>query len=167
MVATTSRVNNRAGLRRRCNSYAHNLRISVTLINSIWLTHSRPVYTMDHNVGPWRCKSIDWLLNSSGATSIYTKEKMAEGPWRSRSPKYNFQGLINALTWSNMSYGERGKRGSLVEKGKVPRERNDVIILFWGAIYTIVPISLGSPKHYFHHLYDGLNLEKQVHTLCA
>ena len=53
---------------------------------------------------------------------------MAKGLWRSRSPKYNFQGLINALTWSNGFCGERGKRGGMVGKGKGPWQRNVVII---------------------------------------
>jgi hypothetical protein len=29
-------------------------------------------------------------------------------------PKYDFEGLINAQTWSNGFCGERGKRGGLV-----------------------------------------------------
>jgi hypothetical protein len=38
---------------------------------------------------------------------------MAEGPWRSRSPEYDLEGLINALTWCNRFCGERGKRGGM------------------------------------------------------
>jgi hypothetical protein len=33
-------------------------------------------------------------------------------------PKYNFQGLINALTWSNGFCGERGKTNDMVGKAK-------------------------------------------------
>ena len=61
---------------------------------------------------------------------VYTKEKMTEGPWRWRSPKYIFQGLINALTWSNGFCDERGKRGGMVGKGRGPWQRNVVITLF-------------------------------------
>ena len=50
--------------------------------------------------------------------------------WRSRSPKYNFQGLINAMTWSNMLCGERGKRDGMLGKGKGPWQRNAIIIFF-------------------------------------
>ena len=57
-----------------------------------------------------------WTRTKS--TLVYTKEKMEEVPWRSRSPKYNFQGPINALTWSHGFYGERDKRGGMAEKGK-------------------------------------------------
>ena len=71
---------------------------------------------------------------------------MAKGPWRSRSSKYNFQGLINALTWSNMFWGERGKRGDMVGKGKGPWQRNAAIInfiwIFLGGLY-IQLFSLG------------------------
>jgi hypothetical protein len=47
--------------------------------------------------------------NRPGTTSVYTTEKMADGPCKSRFPKFNFKGLINALTWSNAFWGERGK----------------------------------------------------------
>ena len=55
---------------------------------------------------------------------------MVEGPWRSRSPKYDFEGVLNALTCSNGICGERGKRCGLVGKGKGPCQRNAVIINF-------------------------------------
>ena len=61
---------------------------------------------------------------------VYIKEKMAEGPWRSRSPKYKYEGLINALTWSNEFCGEVGKRGGMVGKGKGPCQRNAILINF-------------------------------------
>ena len=50
---------------------------------------------MDHEVVPRQCESVDWLMNSSRdhVLRFTPKEKMAEGVWRSRSPKYNFQGL--------------------------------------------------------------------------
>ena len=54
---------------------------------------------------------------------------MVEGPWRLRSPKYNFQDLINALTWTNGFCNERGTRGGIVGKGKGPWQNNAVIIL--------------------------------------
>ena len=74
---------------------------SLRAIKAWWVEmHMRAsLHTMHHEVGPGRCKSVDWLLNSSW--DLYTKEKMVEGPWRSRSPKYSFQDIINALTWSN------------------------------------------------------------------
>ena len=79
---------------------------------------------------------------------VYTKGKMAKGLWRSRSPNYNFQGLINALTWSNGFCDERGKRGGMVEKGKGPWQRDAVIISFnedfWGAFFTTLPTMQGS-----------------------
>jgi hypothetical protein len=68
-------------------------------------------------IGCWSCPET---------TSVYTKKTIAEGPWRSRSPKYNFRGLTNALTWSNKFCGERGKRGCPLGEGKGPWQRNDV-----------------------------------------
>ena len=59
------------------------------------------VYIVDPEVVPWPSKSVDWLSNSSPDNFSYSKEKMSEGPWRSRSPKYNFKILMNALTWPN------------------------------------------------------------------
>jgi hypothetical protein len=56
--------------------------------------------------------------------------KMAEGPRRLRFSKYNFQCLINALTWSNGLCGERGTSGGLVGKGKGPWQKSVVIINF-------------------------------------
>jgi hypothetical protein len=73
---------------------------------------------MEHEVVPGRCK---------------IKGKLAEEPCRSRSPKYNFQCLINALSWSNMFCGERWSG----RKRQGPRQRNVVItycydFFFWG-----------------------------------
>jgi hypothetical protein len=85
---------------------------------------------MDHEVGPGLYKAVDWMLSCPGTTSVYTKKKMAEGPWRSRSPKYKFLGLINALTWSNGFCVERGKRGGPVGEGKGPWHRNAILTNF-------------------------------------
>ena len=45
------------------------------------------VYTMDHESfeGPVKCVIGRWTRH--GTTSVYTKEKMLEWPWSSRSPK--------------------------------------------------------------------------------
>jgi hypothetical protein len=71
---------------------------------------------------------------------------MVEGPWRSRSSKYNFQGSINALTWSNGFCGERGKTDDMVGKARGPWQRNVVIVnynkIFFGGLY-IQLFSLG------------------------
>ena len=48
------------------------------------------VYTMDHELAPRLSKAADWLLKLSWHNFGLHHEKMAEGPWRSRSPKYNF-----------------------------------------------------------------------------
>ena len=82
---------------------------------------------MDHEVELGGCKSVDWLMNISHDHFGYTKEKWAEGPWRSRSPKYNFQGIINALTWFT---GFCGEGGGMVGKCRGPRKRNVVIDIF-------------------------------------
>ena len=63
---------------------------------------------------------------------------MTKGPWRSRSPKSNCQGLINALTRSNGFCGDGGKRGGMIGEGKGPWQSNAVLIknlmrLFFGA----------------------------------
>ena len=42
--------------------------------------------------------------------------------------KTNFKGLRYPLTWLNGFCGGRGKRGALVQKGKVPWQRNIVLI---------------------------------------
>ena len=65
-------------------------------------------------------RALDGRGTCPRTTSVYTKENMAEGPWRLRSPKYNIQDLINALSWSNRFCGERGKRCGLVGNGKSP-----------------------------------------------
>jgi hypothetical protein len=70
-------------------------------------------------IGCWSCP---------GTTSVYTKKKLAEVPWRSRSPKYNFLGLTTALTWSNGFFVERGKRGGPVGEG--PWQRNAILVIF-------------------------------------
>ena len=75
---------------------------------------------------------------------------MAEAPWRSRSPKYNFQGIINALTWSNGFCCERGKGGSLVGKDRGPWQRSAVVDTFFNeisfkALYTTL---LTSKAHF-------------------
>ena len=73
-------------------------------------------------IGCWTCL---------GMIFVYTREKMAEGPWRLTSPKYNFKSLINALTWSNGFCVERGKRSGLVEKNKGPWYENVVNLKFY------------------------------------
>jgi hypothetical protein len=89
---------------------------------------------------------------------------MAEGPCKSRSPKYNFQSLLNALTWSNGFCGERGKRGGMVGKGNGPWQRNAVIIPFCGLFKQLFPLGKADTSQ---HLYHVVNLEKQVRPLCA
>ena len=65
------------------------------------------------------------------ATLVYTKEKKKSGDHGVRgSRKTSFFGLHYLLTWSNRFCRGRGKRGALVEKGKSPWQRNDVIIYF-------------------------------------
>ena len=86
------------------------------------------------NVGCW---------TRPNTTFVYTKEKMAEWPWRLTSPKYSFQGIMNALAWSNTFCGERGTRGGLVGEGKGPWQRNTLIKnifwIFWGIHCTTLP----------------------------
>ena len=72
-----------------------------------------------------------------------------------RSPKYKFQGLINALTWSNGFCGERGKRGGMVGKGRVPWQRNVVIDfydenLFEGLCIQIFPLDKAHKSQFFN-----------------
>ena len=55
---------------------------------------------------------------------------MAKWPWRSRSPIYIFQGIVNALTWPNGFCGERGKSGDIVGTSKGPWQRIALIIYF-------------------------------------
>ena len=78
---------------------------------------------------------------------------MAGGPWRLRPPKHTFQGLINALTWSNRFCSERGKRGGLVGKSKGSWHRNAVIITFnenfLASLYTTLPTTQGSQGTFF------------------
>ena len=108
---------------------------------------------MDHEVVSWRCKSVDWLLNLSGTTLVHTKEQMAHGPQRLRSSKYNFQCLVNAMTWSNKFCGERGKRGGMVGKGRGSWQRNAFTLIFYefflGALYTNLPTIQGSQGTFF------------------
>ena len=95
---------------------------------------------------------------------------MAKGPRRLKSPKYNFQCLINALTWSIWFCGERGKRGGMVGKNKGPWQRNAIIIILMkisGGLYTqLFPLGKAH-KAGFQHLFDVMNLEKHVLPLCA
>jgi hypothetical protein len=81
-------------------------------------------------------------------------EKMAEDPWRLRSPKYIFQGKINALTWSNGFCCDRGKRGGLVGKGGGPWQRNAILIIlneiYSGGLYTTLPTRQGSQGTLFN-----------------
>ena len=75
-------------------------------------------------VGCWTCL---------GTTLVYTKEKMSEWPWSSRSPKDILRGLDHPLTWSNGFCNGRGKRGVVVENNRGPWQRNVVMInLCWG-----------------------------------
>ena len=69
---------------------------------------------MDHEVGLGGCNSDDWLLNSTWDHFSLHLGKNGRGIMEVEVPKYNFQGLINALTWSNGFCVERGKRGGLV-----------------------------------------------------
>ena len=69
-------------------------------------------------------------------TSVCTKEKMAEGPWRSRSPKYNFEGIINAMKWSNRFCGERRRQGPMANKC---RYNTFLVKVFLVALYTTLP----------------------------
>ena len=127
-----------------------------------WFT----VWTTKSDQGAIRALIGCWTHPNT--TFVYSKEKMAKGPQRLRFPKYNFQGLINALTWSNRFWCERGKGGGLVGKSKGARQRNAVIMNFsWGALYTTLPTRQGPQWHTFQHLYDVTNLQKQVHPLCA
>ena len=66
-----------------------------------------------------------------GTTLVNTKEKMSEWPWSSRSPKDMFQGLHYPLTWSNKFCDGWSKRDALIEKGRGPWQRIDVIMNFW------------------------------------
>ena len=102
-----------------------------------WTYCKQPYYVFQGQFTLWTSKSdqgvarvLSGCWTCPGTTSIYTKDKMAEGPYWSRSPKYNFQGLINALTWSNGFCSERGKRGGLVRKDMVSWQWNSVVILF-------------------------------------
>ena len=69
-----------------------------------------------------------------GTTLVYTEEKMGEGPYMEvEVPKCNFQGLINALTWSNgFLRWERQERGGMVGKGMgFMAEKCRWNIVFW------------------------------------
>ena len=89
--------------------------VSWVMLHRLW--YLGVVYTMDYEVIPRPCKSVDWLLNSSHDHFGLHKENMSEWAWRSRSPKDIYQGLKNPLTQSNRFCGERGKRSGLVGKG--------------------------------------------------
>jgi len=97
-------------------------------------------------------KALIGCWTHPGTTSVYTMERMAKEPWRSRSSKYNFQGLIIALTWSNGFCCERGKRGGMVGKGRCPWQRNALLInfndIFWGALYTTLPTRQAHKAHF-------------------
>ena len=86
--------------------------------NKGWFT----LWTMKSDQGVVRALIGCWTC--PGIISVYTKEQMAAGPWRSRSPKYSFQDLVNALTWSNGFCSERGKRSGMVGKARGPWGEN-------------------------------------------
>ena len=89
---------------------------------------------------------------------------MAKGPRRSRSPKYDFQGLINALTWSNMFCRERGRRGGMVGPMVENCHFNKIFMKsIWGLYIQPFPLGKAHKGHTFQHLYDVMNFEKQVH----
>jgi hypothetical protein len=79
---------------------------------------------------------------------------MAEGSWRLRSLKYNCQGLINALAWSNGFFCEIGKRGGMHGR-KIwgPMQRNVAIILLWQNLFRELYtqfFTLGKAHHKVH-----------------
>ena len=89
---------------------------------------------------------------------------MAEWPWRSRSPNFTFQGIMNAPAWSTRFCGERGERGGMVGEGKGPWHRNALLIVYFtfgGLIYNYshyVPWSYHSPmRHAIYTLLYPLN----------
>ena len=47
------------------------------------------------------------------------------------SSQHNFQGLINALAWSNGFRGERGKRGGMVGKGKLKAHGKEMMLEYF------------------------------------
>jgi hypothetical protein len=72
---------------------------------------------------------VDELV-SGPRTSVYTKGKNGRGSMEVKVPKIQFSRPIYALSWSIGFYGERGKRGGLVGKGRGPWQTNAVKILF-------------------------------------
>ena len=109
---------------------------SSNIIPTLRYTHSQThkatkwgwgaVYTMDPKVVPRLCKICDWLLNSSwDHFSLHQWKKCqsdhgVQGPQKTCYKAYiiHQHGLCDG----------RGKRGPLLEKGKDPWQRNDVII---------------------------------------
>ena len=117
------------------------------------------LWTTKSDQGVVRAQIGSWAL--PGTTLVYTKDKMTKRSWRLRSPKYNFQGLINAPTWSNKFCGERGKRGGMVGKGRGPWQKKCYNNFFGGFYIHRSSYQVRFTRHTFWHLYDVINLEKQ------
>ena len=107
-------------------------------------------------IGCWTCPRI---------TSVYTMEKMAEGSWRSRSPKYKFQGPLNTLSWSNGFCGERGKRGGLVGKGKGPI---NIFLMkfFWDLYMQLFPLGKDQKAHFPSSVWCNESWEPSPPSIC-
>ena len=92
------------------------------------------------------------------------------GPWRLRSPKYNFRGKINALTWSNGFCSERGKKGGLVGKGRGPWQRNAVIIIFneiyFGGFIQFFPLGKAHKAHFLASIWCNKSWEACPPSMC-
>ncbi len=84
---------------------------------------------MDHEVGPGLYKAVDWLLKLSRDNfGLHPRKEWQRGHGGRGSQNIYFQSLINALTWSNMFYIERGKRGGPIGEGKGPWQRNAILV---------------------------------------
>ena len=97
---------------------------------------------------------------------------MTEEPCRSRSPKYNFQGLINALSWSTTFCSEREEREVVWQEkarahGKEMSLKHIFNDFFWNLYIQLFPLGKAHKGNTFQHRYDVMNLEKQVRPLCA
>ena len=96
---------------------------------------------------------------------------MIEWPWRSRSPKEIFQGLIYTLTWFNGFCGETGKRGGMVGKGIDPRLRNAVLIffneIFLGGLYIqLFPLGQVHKAYILSSMWRNESWEARPPSMC-